>query len=48
MKREEKLSYFMLFCGLLLVRNSRITMEELAASVPLTGNARILAAEITR
>ena len=46
MKKEEKVSYMMLFCALMLVKNSRATLEESMAIVPLVGQARHLAGEL--
>ena len=46
MKREERVSYVMLFCALLLVRNSKATLEESMRIVPLVGSAKHLAGEL--
>jgi hypothetical protein len=46
MKKEDRSSYMMLFCALLLVRNSKATLEESVRMVPLTGNAKHLAGEL--
>ena len=46
MKKEEKVSYMMLFCALMLVKNSRATLEESVAIVPLVGRAKQLAGEL--
>ena len=46
MKREDRVSYVMLFCALLLVRNSKATLEESMRIVPLVGSARDLASEL--
>ena len=46
MKREERDSYLLLFCALLLVRNSRATLKETVQAVPLQGKARSLAGEL--
>ena len=47
MKKEERESYMMLFCALLLVRNSKATLEESMRLVPLVGSAKNLAGELT-
>ncbi len=41
---EERFSYMMLFCALLLVRNAAATLEESFTMVPLAGKAKRLAA----
>jgi hypothetical protein len=46
MKREERESYMMLFCALMLVRSSKATLEESLKIVPLTGSAKHLAGEL--
>jgi hypothetical protein len=46
MKNEERQSYMMLFCALLLVRNSKATLEESVKLVPLVGSAKNLAGEL--
>ena len=46
MKKEERESYMMLFCALLLVRNSKATLEESMRLVPLVGSAKNLAGEL--
>ena len=43
MKEEEKVSYLMLFCALLLVKTTGVTLEESLAAVPLVGKAKHLA-----
>ena len=48
MKKEERQSYVMLFCALLLVRNSKATVEQSLKLVPLTGSAKHLAGELAR
>ena len=42
----DKLSYLMLFCTLILVKNARATMEESLAMAPLDGKAKYLAGEL--
>ena len=42
----DKLSYLMLFCTLILVKNARATMEESLAVAPLGGKAKFLAGEL--
>ena len=46
MKQEERQSYMMLFCALLLVRNSKATLEQSMNLVPLSGSAKHLASEL--
>jgi len=46
MKNEERESYMMMFCALLLVRNSKATFEQSMQLVPLTGSAKHLAGEL--
>ena len=43
---EEKLSYMMLFCALVLVSKTKATMEQSLAVVPLGGKAKYLASEL--
>jgi len=43
---EEKIAYLMLFCGLILVRNHRATLEQSLLLTPLTGKAKNLAKEL--
>jgi hypothetical protein len=46
MKNDERQSYMMLFCALMLVRNSKATVEESLKVVPLVGSAKSLAGEL--
>lgn len=46
MHREEQVSYVMLFCALLLVKNSKATVEQLVTIVPLFGRVKYLAGEM--
>ena len=46
MKKNETISYIMLFCGLMLVRKSRIKLHDLAALFPYHSRARFLAQEL--
>ena len=46
MRQEDRVSYVMLFCALLLVKNSRATLEQSMAVVPLSGRAKHLAGEM--
>ena len=46
MKSEDRVSYVMLFCALMLVRNSKATLEESMKIVPLVGSAKVLAGEL--
>ncbi len=40
---NEKTSYLMLFCALMLVKNSKATLEQSIRVAPLAGNAKRLA-----
>ncbi len=40
---SEKTSYMMLFCALMLVKNSKATLKQSVQVAPLTGNAKCLA-----
>ena len=40
--RMSYMSYLMLFCGLLLLRQSKLTLQELSALLPVRGNAEAL------
>ncbi len=40
---NEKTSYMMLFCALMLVKNSKATLEQSVRVAPLAGNAKCLA-----
>lgn len=46
MTNKDKIPYLMLFCGLLLMQRRGVTMNDILAAVPLTGNAKNLACEI--
>ena len=46
MRHEDRVSYVMLFCALLLVKNSRATLEQSMSVVPLSGRAKHLAGEM--
>ena len=43
MKNREKDSFLMLFCALMLVRNSRMDLQDLVWIYPFTGEAEFLA-----
>jgi hypothetical protein len=47
MKSEERQSYMMLFCALMLVRNAKATLEQSLKLVPLEGSAKHLAGQLT-
>jgi hypothetical protein len=47
MPQDERVSYVMLFCALMLVRNTRATVQQSMEIVPLNGGAKRLAGEIT-
>ena len=44
---DERASYVMLFCALMLVRNSKATLEESISILPLVGSAKHLAGELS-
>ncbi|OFW00830.1 MAG: hypothetical protein A3G20_05590 [Acidobacteria bacterium RIFCSPLOWO2_12_FULL_59_11] len=46
MRHSEKISYIMLFCGLMLVRNSKMQLKDLALLFPYHGKARFLVQEL--
>ena len=46
MRHDDRLSYVMLFCALLMVRNSQATVAQSLEVVPLNGPAKRLAGEI--
>ena len=46
MRPEDRVSYVMLFCALMLVRNSRASLEQSVALVPLSGGVKHLVGEI--
>ena len=48
MANKEQLGYLMLFCNLIMVRNQKRTMEEIAQRAPLFGKAQLLAQELAR
>ena len=43
---EEKVSFLMLFCALILAKRDRASLEETIAVVPLAGGAKLLASEL--
>ena len=45
--REEALSFVMLFCALLLVRNAKVSWEQLPELVPLQGQAKRLVEQLS-
>ena len=45
MRPEDRVSYVMLFCALMLVRNSRASLEQSVALVPLSGGVKHLVGE---
>jgi hypothetical protein len=47
MKSEERQSYMMLFCALMLVKNAKATLEQSMKLVPLKGSAKHLAGQLT-
>lgn len=42
----DAISYVMLFCALLLVKNSNATLDQVVTVVPLVGKVRVLAQEL--
>jgi len=44
--KQEKNSYMMLFCALLMAKKSKAPLEEAIGVVPLVGNAKYLADEL--
>ena len=46
MRNSEKISYVMIFCALLLVKNSRMNLTDLATLYPFHGKAQFLAHEL--
>ena len=46
MGTDEQVSYIMLFCALMLVKNSKATLEQSLAIVPLAGQAKSLTGEL--
>ena len=47
MRNSEKISYVMIFCALMLVKNSRMNLTDLATLFPFTGKAQHLAQQLT-
>ena len=46
MKYEDRVSYVMLFCALMMVRNAQATVDQSLQVVPLSERAKRLACEI--
>ena len=46
MTNEDKMTYLMLFSGLLIKQKRGAMMNDILAAVPLTGNAKDLACEM--
>lgn len=46
MRYEDRVSYVMLFCALMMVRNAQATVDESLQVVPLSERAKRLAGEI--
>ena len=46
MGKNEKISYVILFCALLLVKNSKMKLKDLAALFPFDGKAKLLAQQL--
>jgi len=44
---DEKISFLLLFCAMILVKRDRATMEESFTIVPLFGGAKLLAGELS-
>ena len=47
MEKSEQISFLILFCALMLVRNDAATLEESLAIAPLIGGAKLLAGELS-
>ena len=47
MRNSEKFSHVMIFCALMLVKNSRMNLTDLATLFPFTGKAQHLAQQLT-
>ena len=47
MHHDERISFLMLFCALILVKRDKATMEESITIVPLFGGAKLLASELS-
>ena len=47
MTKADRMSYMILFCALLLVRQSKATMQELFVLLPARGKAETLATSLT-
>ena len=45
--KEDRIAFLLLFCGMILVKRQRATMEETMSMLPLYGGARMLAGEMT-
>lgn len=48
MQTENRVSYVMLFCALLLVKDGKATMEQSMTVVPLFGGAKNLAGALAK
>ena len=48
MDENEKTSYLMLFCALMLIRKSRISIEDLARLYPFSGDAESLVQKLAK
>jgi len=48
MDNSEKTSYLMLFCALLLIRKSRMGLQDLARLYPFSGDAESLVQELAK
>jgi len=47
MNNDERVSFLLLFCALILVKRDKATMEESLTIVPLFGGAKVLAEELS-
>ena len=47
MEKNEQISFLILFCALILVKNDAATMEESIAMIPLFGGAKLMAGELS-
>lgn len=44
---DERISFLMLFCALILVKKGKATLEESVTIVPLFGGAKLLAGQLS-
>ena len=44
--KEDRIAFLLMFCGMILVKRHKATMEETMSILPLYGGARVLAGEM--